>query len=227
MLQRVLEPEVMDTESDAVDYDAMDHSQVNRVFVDDLLVALSRATAPTNGTWRVFDAGTGTALIPLELIQRGVPMQIVAADAAAHMLRLAERNVAGAGWSGSIECIQRDCKSLPEGDRSFDVVMSNSIMHHIPEPRSVLAECWRILRPGGLLFIRDLMRPADEATLETLVRQYAGEANHHQQQMFRDSLHAALTVAEVAAILESLRIPADWARATSDRHWTSCGIKWS
>jgi ubiquinone/menaquinone biosynthesis C-methylase UbiE len=203
----------------------MDHSQVNRVFVDDLWAALPRATPPASGTWRVFDAGTGTALIPLELIGRGVPMRIVAADAAAHMLRLAERNVAAAGWSTSIECVHRDCKALPDTDRPFDVVMSNSIVHHIPEPRGVLAECWRILRPGGLLFIRDLMRPPDETRLEALVRQYAGDANPHQQQMFRDSLHAALTVAEIAALLTSLHIPAAWVRATSDRHWTVCGVK--
>lgn len=222
MLPRVLEPEVMDTEAEAVDYDAMDHSQVNRVFVDDLLAALPRATPPANGTWRVFDAGTGTALIPLELVSRGVPMRIVAADAAAHMLRLADRNVARGGWSESIECVRRDCKALPEADGSFDVVMSNSIVHHIPEPVGVLAECWRTLRPGGLLFIRDLMRPSDEATLDGLVRQYAGDANAHQQQMFRESLHAALTVEEVAGLLSSLGIPV---RATSDRHWTICGVK--
>jgi ubiquinone/menaquinone biosynthesis C-methylase UbiE len=225
MLPRVLEPEVMDSEAEAVDYDAMDHSQVNRTFVDDLLFALARATPPANGVWRVFDAGTGTALIPLELVSRGVPMQIVAADAATHMLTLAERNVARAGWTASIYCVQRDCKALPEADGSFDIVMSNSIVHHIPEPRHVLAGCWRILRPGGLLFVRDLMRPADEPSLDAIVRQYAGDANAHQQQMFRDSLHAALTVEEVAALLTSLGIPAEWVRATSDRHWTIRGVK--
>ena len=37
MLPRTLEPEVMDTREEAVDYDSMDHSGVNRVFVDDLV----------------------------------------------------------------------------------------------------------------------------------------------------------------------------------------------
>ena len=36
-LERVLEPEVMESHQEAVDYDAMDHSEVNRIFVDDLL----------------------------------------------------------------------------------------------------------------------------------------------------------------------------------------------
>ena len=36
-LKRVLEPEVMDTPEEARDYDGMDHSEVNQLFVDDLL----------------------------------------------------------------------------------------------------------------------------------------------------------------------------------------------
>ncbi len=36
MLQRILEPEVMDTDEDAREYDAMDHAAVNAVFVVDL-----------------------------------------------------------------------------------------------------------------------------------------------------------------------------------------------
>jgi len=224
MLPRVLEVEVMDTAAEAVDYDAMDHSTVNRVFVDDFLAALPQAQ-PKDGVWRIFDAGTGTALIPLELASRGVSVHITAADAAVHMLELAKQNVARAGKAAMIECVPRDCKHLPEAEASFDAVISNSIVHHIPEPIAVLAECWRILKPGGLLFIRDLMRPNDKATLGHLVRIYAGDANAHQQQMLRDSLHAALTVGEVAALLNQLGIPAEWVRATSDRHWTICGVK--
>ena len=39
MLPRTLEPEVMDSPEEARDYDAMDHAEVNRKFVDDLLAA--------------------------------------------------------------------------------------------------------------------------------------------------------------------------------------------
>ena len=40
-IPRILEPEVMDSPQDAEDYDQMDHSAVNRVFVEDLLAALT------------------------------------------------------------------------------------------------------------------------------------------------------------------------------------------
>lgn len=219
MLPRVLEPEVMDTASEAVDYNSMDHSTVNRLFVDDLLAALGNRSdniAPL----QIFDAGTGTALIPLEFMSRGVRAHITASDLAEQMLIVARENVRAANQSESIRLVCCDCKHLPDAAATYDTVMSNSIVHHIPEPRLVLAELWRILKPGGLLFVRDLMRPADGATVDLIVRTYAGDANRHQQQMFRDSLHAALTVEEVTELMRQTGIPADGVRPTSDRHWT-------
>jgi ubiquinone/menaquinone biosynthesis C-methylase UbiE len=220
MLPRILEPEVMDTVSEAVDYDRMDHREVNRVFVSDLLKELASMTPPQDQAWLIFDAGTGTAQIPLELMGRGINAAITASDLAEQMLIVARGNVEAAGLSGSIRLKLADCKRLTDPDASYHVVMSNSIVHHIPEPLSVLRELWRVLKPGGLLFVRDLLRPDDLATLNQLVRTYAGEANSHQQQMFRDSLHAALTVREVSDLLATIGIRTDAIRATSDRHWT-------
>jgi ubiquinone/menaquinone biosynthesis C-methylase UbiE len=220
MLTRILEPEVMDTESEALDYNSMDHSTVNRLFVDDLLTEAASGDLATHQPWQLFDAGTGTALIPLELLSRSLPVSITASDLAEQMLIVAKANVAASGHDDAIRLVLSDCKQLPDGDSAYDIVMSNSIVHHIPEPQSVLKELWRILKPGGLLFVRDLMRPNDLATLDDLVRTYAGEANAHQQQMFRDSLHAALTLAEVKTLLTQVGIPNEAVRATSDRHWT-------
>lgn len=225
MLPRVLEPEVMDTASEAEDYNAMDHSQVNRVFVDDLLAELLRQRFPVDRPLRVFDAGTGTALIPIELARRAIRVEITAADLAEEMLKVARRNVTGSGLDSVIQLVRSDCKSLTESQAAFDVVMSNSILHHIPDPITVLRESWRILRPGGLLFVRDLMRPKEEIQLETLVETYAASANEHAQQMFRDSLRAALTVAEVRVLADELGLATQSVRATSDRHWTLSAVK--
>ena len=225
MLNRILEPEVMDTAEEAVDYDRMDHSHVNRLFVDDFLLALTGTDRLDNQPYCIFDAGTGTALIPIELMQRGFPGTVVASDLAQAMLIVARHNVQAAGFRDSIELVLRDCKQLPEPDATYQAVMSNSIVHHIPEPRAVLRELWRVLKPGGVFFVRDLMRPEDIGALNHLVKTYAGDANDHQQKMFRESLHAALKVSEVREILVELGISPDSVKATSDRHWTICARK--
>lgn len=225
MLSRTLEPEVMDTAAEALDYNSMDHSAVNSRFVDDFLVALATLGASPEVASQVFDAGTGTALIPIELLNRGVRVSVTASDLAEQMLVVARENVAKSGFADSIKLVLRDCKQLPEKPGTYDAIMSNSIVHHIPEPGLVLAELWRVLKPGGLLFIRDLMRPADQLTLDSIVKAYAGDANSHQQQMFRDSLHAALTVDEVGQLLTGLGISPETVHATSDRHWTIVAYK--
>jgi ubiquinone/menaquinone biosynthesis C-methylase UbiE len=222
MLARKLEPEVMDTEAEAVDYDRMDHSTVNRLFADDFL-ALAPDRLPGKAVCRVLDAGTGTAQIPIEISRRRNDLRITAIDLAGHMLQVAQRNVISAGLTAQIKLEQVDAKGLPYPDGDFDAVISNSIVHHIPEPRVAFREMVRVLRPGGTLFVRDLLRPPDRPTLEQLVAAYAGDANDHQRQMFGESLHAALSLEEVRALLADIGLPAAWCRQTSDRHWTVAG----
>ena len=225
MLLRTLEPEVMDTAQEAIDYDSMDHSSVNRLFVDDLLKTastsrFSESSAPLGFRLRVLDVGTGTAQIPIELCQRPNNPEIVAIDLAAEMLKLADRNVRSAGLDDRIRLERVDAKQLPFGNGEFDWVISNSIIHHIPEPLECLREMKRVLKPDGLLFLRDLMRPDSSDNIEEIVRTYAGHENQDQQQLFRQSLHAALTVTEMADLMESLGWPASVVAQTSDRHWT-------
>lgn len=218
MLPRVLEPEVMDSAEEARDYDAMDHRQVNERFVGDFL-----AFQPT--TPRVLDLGTGTAQIPIELCRRSSTVHIVAIDAASHMIELAAQNVRRAGVTDRIRLDLCDAKRLPFADSTFDAVISNSIVHHIPEPATVLAEMARVVRPAGAIFVRDLARPADRAMLERLVQQYAGDANEHQRKMFAESFHAALTVAEMSQLVAALGYAPGSVVMTSDRHWTWAAIK--
>jgi ubiquinone/menaquinone biosynthesis C-methylase UbiE len=224
MLPRILEPEVMDTEAEAVDYDRMDHAAVNRLFADDFL-ALAPDRLPAKATCRVLDLGTGTAQIPIEIARRRNDLRITAIDLAAHMLQVAQRNVISTGLTAQIKLEQVDAKGLPYADGDFDAVISNSIIHHIPEPRIAFREMVRMLRSGGTLFVRDLLRPPDRLTLEQLVVTYAGDENDHQRQMFGDSLHAALSLEEVRALLADAGLPDEWVRQTSDRHWTISGTR--
>jgi ubiquinone/menaquinone biosynthesis C-methylase UbiE len=212
-LQRILEPEVMDTPEEARDYNEMDHAEVNRIFVDDLL-------ACGEITGDVLDLGTGTALIPIALCERVDACCVMATDMSVSMLDLAVYNVAVSSAGQRIQLDQADAKQLRYKDDRFDVVMSNSIIHHIPEPAAVLREAVRVVKPGGLLFFRDLMRPASSEDVRRLVATYAAGANEHQQKMFDDSLRAALDLGEIRELVASLGFAKDTVQATSDRHWT-------
>lgn len=219
-LPRILEPEVMDTVDDARDYDAMDHRQVNRAFVHDLISACSSLAIQPD---EILDLGTGTAQIPIELCRQCDDCRIIAVDAATHMLDLAYTNIQIAGLGDRIQLDRVDAKHLSYRGGMFRIVMSNSILHHIPEPREVLREAIRVTAPTGALFFRDLTRPATEDALQQLVDTYAGQENPHARQLFADSLHAALTVDEVRSLVAEWGFPADSVQQTSDRHWTWIG----
>jgi ubiquinone/menaquinone biosynthesis C-methylase UbiE len=203
----------MDTREEAIDYDAMDHSTVNRVFVDDFL-------AIWNGGTPLLDVGTGTAQIPIELCRRSTAARVVAIDLAEEMLRVGRDNVSRAGLAERITLDRVDAKAMPYTNGMFHGIISNSIIHHIPEPLAVFREMKRVAAPQAVLFVRDLLRPGDDVMLKQLVDTYAAGANEHQRQMFADSLHAALSLAEVQAIVQSLGYAPETVRQTTDRHWT-------
>ena len=221
-LKRILEPEVMDSEKEANEYNDMDHSVVNQLFVADLLefAASLQDREIEFELGDVLDLGTGTALIPIELCKQHGSCRVMAVDLATSMLDLAVYNIEAWGMTERITLAQVDAKKLGYDDETFDVVMSNSIVHHIPQPLSCVQQMVRVTKASGVLFVRDLMRPDDLETLEELVQTYAGEETDYSRKLFRDSLHAALSLEEIQNMVKELGFDRESVQATSDRHWT-------
>ena len=213
MLPRVLEAELMDNADEALAFDTLDHGELNRQFVDDLL---ARCPEPRD----VLDVGTGTAQIPVVLCRRVDSCRVMAADLARAMLELARYNIEVAGLIGRIQLDRSDAKRMPYRDGMFDVVISNGTLHHFADPTAVLAESLRVTCGGGLLFFRDLLRPNSSEAVDKLVSTYAGHEEEHARKMFDDSLRAAFSVEEIQAFVAALGFSSDSVYASSDRHWT-------
>ena len=214
-IPRVLEPEVMDTEQDAVEYDSMDFTEVNSGFAEKAV-----ALAPKTGV--LLDLGTGTARIPILMLQKAGKKElgVHAVDLSAEMLKLARKNIDAAGLSSRVVVHLLDAKELPFDEESYDMVISNSIVHHIPEPLGFFKEVRRVVKKEGGIFIMDLLRPESMDQVERLVRMYAGDDNVYQQKLFRDSLCAALSIPEVKELVEAAGIHHVSISLASDRHWS-------
>jgi ubiquinone/menaquinone biosynthesis C-methylase UbiE len=201
---------------------------------------------------RVLDLGTGPGDIPIRLIRRRFAPQriselpppaanlpplthpgsmglrpvwtITAIDASAAMLRLARAAVRQAGMDATIFLVRADAKRLPFADGSFDVIMSNSILHHVADVDAFWSETRRVGRPGAFLFLRDLARPSSDAAARAIVDQYAGGESALLREEFHRSLLSAYTPAEVRAQLERAGLPALQVAISSDRHLDAWGM---
>ena len=213
MLKRTLEPEVMDTYEEAAEYDAMDHSAVNRQFAEDLLQQGDLGE-------ELLDIGTGSARIPIEICQSREDVRIVAADLSPSMLDIAKINLELSNTTERIILSLVDAKEMPFEDGRFSTTISNSIVHHIPNPIEVLSEAVRVTGDGGLIFFRDLMRPDSEPSVDQLVSTYTRKETDNAQRLFRESLHAALTLEEMRDLVQQLGFDRETVGVTSDRHWT-------
>ena len=221
MMSRVLEPELMDTAEEAEEYDRIDHRLVNERFVADFLSAVDArgGGAPLNRRL-VVDVGAGTARVPVALCGAWPDCAVLAVDMAAEMLRLGVAHVRRARLAGRILCPQANARRLPFRDGVFPFVISNSLLHHLPDPVSALREMCRVAESGALLFVRDLVRPATEGGLEGLISTYTAYETPVQRGLFAASLRAALTIDEMRLMVETLPLARVAVVASSDRHWT-------
>jgi ubiquinone/menaquinone biosynthesis C-methylase UbiE len=172
----------------------------------------------------MIDLGTGPGDIPILLAERLVATEpdrtfhITAVDLSAAMLGIARERIAASEHGDRITVMAADVKRLPFAVGSFDTVFSNTILHHLADPVPMLTEARRVLRPGGVLLIRDLYRPGDEATLERLVETHAAGESARQKRQFADSLRAAFTADELGDLLRQLHWTEPTVTIDTDRH---------
>ncbi|NES93171.1 class I SAM-dependent methyltransferase, partial [Okeania sp. SIO2B9] len=101
----------------------------------------------------VLDVGTGTARIPILICQQQPEWQIIGIDLSKNMLTIGERNIEKAKLQSQVKLELVDAKKLPYSEHSFDMVISNSIVHHLSEPLLFFQEVKRVLQPQGGIFI--------------------------------------------------------------------------
>ena len=212
-MNRILEPEVMDTWLEATAYDAMEFESINTGFATDAINLDPHAI-------KILDVGTGTARIPILMCQQRPQYLITAIDLAQSMLIIGQRNVEEAGLNQRIRLERVDSKRMPYPDLEFDLIVSNSLVHHIPDPLSFFQEIKRLVRPGGAILIRDLIRPESDDIVNKLVAKIGKEYDTHQQQLFRDSLNAALTLVEVQELIDRVGLAQVELAQSSELHWT-------
>jgi len=110
---------------------------------------------------RVLDVGCGTGSLALVAKARVGPSGTVhGIDASKEMIERASRKTRRRGVQADFQVAT--VEALPFPERSFEVVFSTLMLHHLPRPvrRKCAGEMARVLRPGGRVLVADFQTPA-------------------------------------------------------------------
>jgi SAM-dependent methyltransferase len=215
-MKRRPEPELMDGHEQARAYAEADFSEPNELF---LRLLAEQAPGELHGA-RALDLGCGPADIVIRLLHRYPTLHCDALDGSQPMLDLAQAAVDA--LPGIASRTRLLCDKLPSArieTGAYDLILSNSLLHHLHEPQVLWRSIRAAAKPGALVLVMDLMRPASAGWAAALVESYAAEAPEVLKQDFRNSLHAAFEPAEVTEQLQVAGLGQQLSvNVVSDRH---------
>lgn len=218
MMDRTLEPELMDDLKQAEAYAHADFEEENQGFVERF-----KEYFPEFSQGTVLDLGCGPADIPIRFTKLFPACQIIGVDASAPMIQLGEQAVKAAGLTDRIAL---RCERYEEvaGARIADAVMSNSLLHHLPNPLQFWQKIRQLVRPGAPVLVMDLLRPESLDAAQAIVDQYAANEPDILRRDFYNSLLAAFTEDEIGSQLARMNLTRLLIDVPDDRHWVVGGI---
>ncbi|HHH43102.1 MAG TPA: methyltransferase domain-containing protein [Gammaproteobacteria bacterium] len=217
-MERIPEPELMDDPAQALAYAEADFSAPHDHFVE--LVA-QRFGSGLRGT--VLDLGCGPGDICRRFARRFPDCRIHGIDASTPMLELARRDTRAAALDQRIRYFSARLPGATLPLPHYDLLLSNSLLHHLSEPAVLWESIIRHGRAGSRVFVMDLLRPGDRARAESLLKTYAADEPAVLQNDFFHSLLAAYRPDEVRQQLAQQGLERLEVEVVSDRHFIVCG----
>ena len=150
---------------------------IDAPLVLELVTAAAAATNPNASA--LLDVGCGAGNYALKLLERLPNLDVTLIDLSQPMLeRAVERIAKAARPNASITPLQVDVRQLQPREETFDIILAAAVLHHLrddSEWESVFRAFYRALRPGGSLWISDLVThelPAVHAMMWSLYGDY-------------------------------------------------------
>ncbi|MCE7884422.1 MAG: class I SAM-dependent methyltransferase [Actinobacteria bacterium ATB1] len=214
---RIPEPELMDDREQARAYSEADFEVPHTMFVS--LFREKAGLAEVGDPRLVLDLGCGPADVTTRFASAHPTARVVAIDASEPMLALGRTRVCDLGLGERVELLNVRLTEPAEkiGDGPYDCVISNSLLHHLPDGGVLWATVTANISLGGFVFVMDLMRPDSTEDAARLVDEHAGGEPDVLRDDFRNSLCAAFTLAEVRSQLSEAGLALQ-VEEVSDRH---------
>ena len=150
------------------------------------------AAATTPYARHVLDVGCGAGNYTLKLLERLPNLDCTLIDLSQPMLERAASRV-GLATTGRVTSIQGDIREVELGDERFDLVLAAAVLHHLrtdEEWEAVFAALHRTLRPGGSVWIFDLVESSIPAVSGVMRERYGEYLTGLKDEAYRDHVFA-------------------------------------
>lgn len=214
-MKRVPEPELMDDVEQARAYAEADFEAPHSLFIE--MLGEELPDLPPRG--RSLDLGCGPGDISFRVARALPGWQVDAVDGSAAMIGLGEQRAVEDAAGARLKFRHAYLPTDALDDAAYDLIFSNSLMHHLPDPQILWSSVRRYAADRARFFVMDLMRPESEREVEALVALYAADEPPLLQRDFRFSLCAAYRPAEIEDQLVEAGLAGTQVRIVSDRHW--------
>jgi len=171
----------------------------------------------------VLDLGCGPADIPIRFARLYPACRVIGVDASAPMIQLGQQAVSLAGMGDRISL---RCERFEQiaGANVADAAISNSLLHHVPNPLQFWHKLRQLVKPGSPVLVMDLLRPESPDEAQAIVDRYASGAPDILQRDFYNSLLAAFTEDDIAGQLARMNLSRLLIDVIDDRHWVVGGM---
>lgn len=200
MVERILEPELMEDEQQVIAY-----SNANFKSSDQLLIRFLVNNA-NRKIEKVLDLGCGSADLDIELAKQLKDINILAVDGSSKMLEIAGKRIRDENLTKSIEVKNGRLPNLDIEPGKYDIIISKDLLHHIPDPFDFWHEVERLSGDNTQIFVMDLVRPNSKDEAKRIVETVAQNEQEILKLDFYNSLLAAFTIEEIKAQLERTRL---------------------
>jgi len=222
-MQRRLEPELMNGDVQVQAYAAADFSSGDLATIEGIQQLLAR-TSPLPHNPLVVDLGCGPGNITLRLAEQFPQARIVGIDGAEAMLSLARQRAQQQKLDIAFICQTLQEAALGSLLGKADLIVSNSLLHHLHQPDLLWTVTQALASPGCRVFHRDLRRPHSDAEVQQLLLKHLSSAPEVLQHDFAASLAAAFEPREVTEVLHRLGLDQLTVLAEDDRYLVVSGL---
>jgi tRNA (cmo5U34)-methyltransferase len=156
----------------------------------DLIASVAAATTPS--ATHLLDIGCGAGNYTLKILQHLPNLNITLVDLSKPMLDRAVERVRPV-TEGEIETAQGDIRDLDLGESQFDIIVAAAVFHHLREESewsSVFRKCHRALRPGGAIWISDLVAHASPEVQAVMWARYGAYLEQLRGPQYREHVFA-------------------------------------